>query len=127
MKQVQLWRRGVHYPPPPWDALQKTATVDRRYAGVDVPESESLADCTARLRPFLTETLFPDMRAAVARAAADAAADADADGGGGAVGEVPVFMISSSENLIRALVSELESLGNEEVLDGGWSRATLPC
>ena len=34
VKQVQKWRRGVHYPPPGWDSLQKTEIVDRRCACV---------------------------------------------------------------------------------------------
>ena len=66
LKQVQKWRRGIHHPPPPWDAGQRASTVDRRYAGVHVPPTESLDDCRARLRPFLDETLWPAMREAIA-------------------------------------------------------------
>ena len=164
--QVQKWRRGVNYPPPPWDALQRAATVDRRYADVPVPECESLAECTARLRPFLDETLFPDMRRAMAAAAekahwrserfaklrsgtvarGDAAARGQQRGGSGGgqrrdrvsmMGEadgvaetpsasyhsgaadgpsgVPSFVVASSENLIRALVAELEGLDDNDI------------
>ena len=55
VKQVQRWRRGVRYPPPPWDTNQRAATVDRRYSDIEVPESESLEECTRRLVPFLEE------------------------------------------------------------------------
>ena len=68
--QVQKWRRGVHDPPPSWDEKTREATVDRRYDEVDVPESESLAQCMERLRPLLDEELFPEIRAAIAREAA---------------------------------------------------------
>ena len=74
-----------------------------RYAGVDVPESESLAQCTERLKPFLDEQLIPDMRAAVDAFAAE-----------GAQG-TPTFVIASSENCIRALVAELEGLSDDQV------------
>jgi len=184
VKQVQKWRRGVHYPPPPWEDLQRAATIDRRYAGVPVPESESLADCAARLRPFLHETLWPQMRASVAAAdkevrgradrrrvtrggepkerpfeprkltrppkttrsgrrgpavggggggssservtmtgaAVESAAatpsasyHSDGDSGAGGPAGVPSFVIASSENLIRALVAELEGLDESEI------------
>jgi len=156
VKQVQKWRRGITYPPPPWDAMQRSSTVDRRYAGVDVPESESLADCTARLRPFLQDELKPAMRAAMAVAEAAEGAREERAGNvesqssestsqtsdeprrdrngrlmmeenamsasyhssgeqvGGPPG-MPAFVIASSENLIRALVSELEGLDEEDV------------
>ena len=156
VKKVQMWRRGVHQPPPPWDAMHKTETVDRRYTGVDVPETESLADCAARVRPFLDEMLRPDMRTAIDAADAAAAAGAEqaqqqqavrtpepvangrrgkskgqsngvsmvaptashhsssASTGSGPPG-APTFVISSSENLIRALVAELEGLDDDEV------------
>lgn len=110
VRQVQTWRRSVHQRPPPWDATEAATTIDRRYdASVSVPTSESLADCTARLRPFLDTELRPAMRAAIARRAAEETAGEDVDG------EVPIFVISSSENLIRGLVAELEGLHEEKV------------
>lgn len=146
VKQVQKWRRGVNYPPPPWDENTKASTIDRRYDGVDVPESESLAQCTARLRPFLSDELKPAMResikaaeaeqqryeqqrkqqqkeeedasgsaSGVARAREISAVSAD-DGSGEGGGEyVPAYVIASSENLIRALVAELEGISDEDV------------
>mmetsp|Transcript_46617 Transcript_46617/g.108832 ORF Transcript_46617/g.108832 Transcript_46617/m.108832 type:complete len:363 (+) Transcript_46617:42-1130(+) len=105
VKQVQMWRRGIHARPPPWDIAAEMSTVDRRYLGVPVPRAESLSDCSARLRPFLQEELLPAMRAAIEREASASGREA----------EVPVFVVSSSENLLRALVAQLESLGPEKI------------
>ncbi|KAG8471033.1 hypothetical protein KFE25_009454 [Diacronema lutheri] len=124
MRQVQRWRRGINARPPPWDEETAAATIDRRYDGVPVPTAESLADCAARLQPFLDDELFPAMRKAIARerereAAADAAAAAGvpADGAeqGDPGGDVPVFVISSSENLLRSLIAKLDGLAEVEV------------
>jgi 2,3-bisphosphoglycerate-dependent phosphoglycerate mutase len=116
VKQVQKWRRGIHHEPPPWKPEQVASTVDRRYDDVPVPSTESLADCTKRLRPFLNQTLWPAMSAAVAqseqeereRLATDKAKRGPARG-------VPAFAITSSENLIRALVTEIEGVPPEQV------------
>jgi len=133
--QVQKWRRGIRHPPPPWSAADRDALVDRRYAGVPVPETESLADCTERLLPFLEDELWPAMREAVARAAEEAdevvweearrqsaasslIANVTDDGEPAmrkASGGVPAFAIASSENLIRALVAELEGVPEADV------------
>lgn len=62
--QVKVWRRSYDTPPPPlaagseWD-LSK----DRRYAGVAVPATESLKDTLARVLPYWTETIAPELRA----------------------------------------------------------------
>lgn len=131
VEQVQKWRRGINYPPPPWTPEMRAGAIDRRYAGVPVPETESLADCAARLQPFLEETLFPAMHEAAERAEVEAAveaaaareeagaqarvqADAAADDSR-AARDIPAFVVVSSENLIRALVAELEGVPEEAV------------
>lgn len=122
LRQVQMWRRGINSRPPPWDETVAAATIDRRYKGVPIPTSESLADCAARLEPFLKEELFPAMRAAIAReadreAAADAAAAAGLplDSSEQPGGDVPVFVISSSENLIRSMVAGLDGISEAQI------------
>lgn len=124
VRQVQQWRRGVHHPPPEWDVELAASTVDRRYDGIEVPKTESLADCTARLRPFLDDELFPAMKQSMAEAAAEEARRQEEEvvveegAGGEARGQprgVPAFVIASSENLIRALVAELEGLPEEDI------------
>lgn len=124
LRQVQMWRRGINSRPPPWDEETAAATIDRRYKGVPIPTSESLADCAARLEPFLREELFPAMRAAVEReadreAAAEAAAAAGVPFDGAEQeqpeGDVPVFIISSSENLIRSMVAGLDGVSEDQI------------
>lgn len=121
VKQVHKWRRGIDHPPPPWTPEQRASLLDRRYDDVDVPSSESLADCTARLAPFLEEELWPALRAAVDRAVAEradrAAAPAPSEGDAATArpAGVPAFVITSSENLIRALVTELDGVAPDQV------------
>lgn len=156
-KQVQQWRRGISHTPPPWEVAQELATVDRRYEGIAVPETESLADCSARLQPFLEEELKPAMRSAMRRVTEeDAEAEAEVASVAAAAATVrpstriptvrrdrkpsgrarlatmesaaafgsvetrgargvPTFVISSSENLIRALVTELDGVPDADV------------
>lgn len=63
-EQVQLWRRSYDTPPPP---LEKGGefdfTKDRRYAGVDVPATESLKLTLERVLPYWNEAIAPDLRA----------------------------------------------------------------
>ncbi|KAL1505009.1 hypothetical protein AB1Y20_008772 [Prymnesium parvum] len=105
--QVLKWRRGVHDVPPPWDEVQRASTVDRRYEGVDVPQAESLAQCAARLRPFMEDELKPTIRAAIERAEQQPGRDVGRD--------PPTIVISSHENLIRAMVQQLDGLDDEQV------------
>ena len=108
-----------------------TATVDRRYDGIDVPQTESLADCQKRMLPLLHDEILPSMRAAVARVqaerdAAAAAAEAAAflerepvaearDGASESGSYTPTYVVSSSENLLRSMVMALEGLSEDEV------------
>lgn len=62
--QVKVWRRSYDTPPPPLEAggafdLSK----DRRYAGVDVPATESLKLTLERVLPYWNGAIAPDMRA----------------------------------------------------------------
>ena len=58
------WRRGTTDEPPP--APKDTPELaDRKYAGVPVPLSESLEQCSARMLPFLHDVLLRDVRVAV--------------------------------------------------------------
>ena len=62
--QVAKWRRGTTDEPPP--APKDTPELaDRKYAGVPVPLSESLEQCSARMLPFLHDVLLRDVRVAV--------------------------------------------------------------
>ena len=53
-EQVKIWRRSFDIPPPPLDAGSPyDVSSDRRYAGIDVPRTESLKDTIARVAALL--------------------------------------------------------------------------
>ncbi len=63
-EQVQIWRRSFDIPPPPLEADSPyRVRDDRRYAGIDVPHSESLKDTIARVLPYYESAIAPMLRA----------------------------------------------------------------
>jgi 2,3-bisphosphoglycerate-dependent phosphoglycerate mutase len=63
-EQVKIWRRSFDIPPPPLDPDSPWRLAgDRRYAGVDVPETESLKDTIARVLPYYEAEIEPLLRA----------------------------------------------------------------
>jgi 2,3-bisphosphoglycerate-dependent phosphoglycerate mutase len=93
-EQFRVWRRSYDGAPPPlprgseWDV-----SADPRYAGVPVPRTESLADVVARLLPYWTDVIVPDLR------------------------EHGTVLVAAHSNSLRALVAHLDRLSHEEVLD----------
>jgi 2,3-bisphosphoglycerate-dependent phosphoglycerate mutase len=62
--QVKLWRRSYDIPPPPLDADSPyDVRRDRRYASVEVPETESLKDTIARAVPCYEAEIAPALQA----------------------------------------------------------------
>jgi len=63
-EQFKIWRRSYDIPPP---ALYADSPFDvrreRRYAGVEVPQTESLKDTIARALPYYEEAIAPALRA----------------------------------------------------------------
>ena len=59
-EQVRIWRRSFSIPPPalevgsPYDVSS-----DRRYAGIEVPRTESLKDTIARALPYYEQSIAP--------------------------------------------------------------------
>jgi 2,3-bisphosphoglycerate-dependent phosphoglycerate mutase len=66
-EQVKVWRRSYDIPPPPLDRQDPNhPRFDRRYAGVpagELPSSESLKDTLARVLPFWTSRIAPELSA----------------------------------------------------------------
>jgi 2,3-bisphosphoglycerate-dependent phosphoglycerate mutase len=63
-EQVKIWRRSFDVPPPPLDADSPyDVSNDRRYAGIDVPRTESLKDTIARALPYYNAEIAPALRA----------------------------------------------------------------
>ena len=63
-EQVKIWRRSFDVPPPPLDADSPYQLAsDRRYAGIDIPTTESLKDTIARVLPYWDRAIAPRLRA----------------------------------------------------------------
>jgi 2,3-bisphosphoglycerate-dependent phosphoglycerate mutase len=62
-EQVKIWRRSFDIPPPPLDSGSPWRLAgDRRYAGIDIPETESLKDTIARVLPYYEAEIEPLLR-----------------------------------------------------------------
>jgi len=62
-EQVKIWRRSYDVSPPPLpDDSPYEVRSDRRYAGVDVPHTESLKDTIARALPYYRAQIEPALR-----------------------------------------------------------------
>lgn len=63
-EQVKIWRRSYDTPPPPLEAGgPHDFSKDRRYAGVEVPATESLKLTLERVLPYWDEAIAPDLKA----------------------------------------------------------------
>jgi 2,3-bisphosphoglycerate-dependent phosphoglycerate mutase len=92
--QVKIWRRSFDTPPPvmetgsPFDLSN-----DRRYAGVPVPQTESLKDTIARVLPYWEAEIAPALRSGQR------------------------VLISAHGNSLRALVKHLSHIPDSEITE----------
>ena len=62
--QVKVWRRSYDIPPPPLPEDDPyDVSGDRRYAGIEVPRTESLKDTIARALPYYDSEIAPALAA----------------------------------------------------------------
>ncbi|HEV2594577.1 MAG TPA: 2,3-diphosphoglycerate-dependent phosphoglycerate mutase [Sphingomicrobium sp.] len=62
-EQVKVWRRSYDVPPPPLELGSRyDVSQDRRYAGIDVPLTESLKDTIARAVPYYEREIAAALR-----------------------------------------------------------------
>jgi 2,3-bisphosphoglycerate-dependent phosphoglycerate mutase len=91
-EQVHIWRRSFDVPPPPMEAGSPyDLSSDRRYAGIDVPRTESLKDTIARVLPYWEARIAPALR------------------------EDRRVLISAHGNSLRALVKHLSGIADDEI------------
>ncbi len=91
-EQVHIWRRSFDVPPPPSKAgTPYDVSGDRRYAGIDIPASESLKDTIARVLPCWEERIAPALR------------------------QGQRVLISAHGNSLRALVKHLSRIPDDEI------------
>ena len=63
-EQVKIWRRSYDIPPPSLDADSPyNVSSDRRYDGIEVPQTESLKDTIARALPYYEAEIAPALSA----------------------------------------------------------------
>jgi 2,3-bisphosphoglycerate-dependent phosphoglycerate mutase len=92
-EQVLIWRRSFDVAPPPLEAGSPYSVAgDRRYAGVDVPATESLKDTIERVLPYWENAIAPALQS----------------------GER--VLIAAHGNSIRALVKLLSNVGDDEIV-----------
>jgi 2,3-bisphosphoglycerate-dependent phosphoglycerate mutase len=91
-EQVHIWRRSFDIPPPPMDAGSEfDLSNDRRYAGIAIPNTESLKDTIARVLPYWDSRIAPELKAGKR------------------------VIISAHGNSLRALVKHLSGIADDEI------------
>ena len=91
-EQVKIWRRSFDIPPPVLeDGSEFDLKADPRYAGIDIPSTESLKDTIARVLPYYEAEITPHLRK----------------------GETVI--IAAHGNSLRALVKHLSGISDEEI------------
>jgi 2,3-bisphosphoglycerate-dependent phosphoglycerate mutase len=90
--QFMSWRRSYDTPPPP---IEKGSTYsqdgDPRYAGIDAPLTECLADVVKRFVPYFEQTIATDLKAG------------------------KTVLIAAHGNSLRALVKYLDGMSDDEI------------
>jgi 2,3-bisphosphoglycerate-dependent phosphoglycerate mutase len=90
--QVKIWRRSFDIPPPVLDAGSEfDLASDPRYAGIAIPNTESLKDTIARVLPYYDSAIAPALRS----------------------GEV--VLIAAHGNSLRALVKQLSGISDDDI------------
>jgi 2,3-bisphosphoglycerate-dependent phosphoglycerate mutase len=90
--QVKIWRRSFDIPPPLLDAGSEfDLGKDPRYAGIAIPNTESLKDTIARVLPYYESTIAPALKA----------------------GET--VLVAAHGNSLRALVKHLSGISDAEI------------
>ena len=91
--QVKIWRRAYDIPPPPLaPGGEFDFAGDRRYAGVAVPDTESLKTTLERVLPYWNQTIAPCLKS----------------------GET--LLVAAHGNSLRAIAKHLYGLSENEVV-----------
>ncbi|MDN3646996.1 2,3-diphosphoglycerate-dependent phosphoglycerate mutase [Pontixanthobacter aestiaquae] len=91
-EQVHIWRRSFDVPPPPMESGgEYDLSADPRYAGIDIPNTESLKLTIERVLPYWESDILPVL----------------------ASGETVI--ISAHGNSLRALVKHLSGISDDDI------------
>jgi 2,3-bisphosphoglycerate-dependent phosphoglycerate mutase len=90
--QFAVWRRSYAVAPPALPDDDEWSQVgDPRYAEIDVPRTECLADVVARLLPYWDDAIVPDLRSGA------------------------IVLVVAHGNSLRALVKHLDGVSDDEI------------
>ena len=90
--QVKIWRRSFDIPPPLLDVGSEfDLGADPRYAGIPIPQTESLKDTIARVLPYYQGSIVPHLRAGA------------------------TVLVAAHGNSLRALVKHLSGISDAEI------------
>ncbi|MGL5838102.1 MAG: 2,3-diphosphoglycerate-dependent phosphoglycerate mutase [Sphingorhabdus sp.] len=91
-EQVKIWRRSFDIPPPVLEAGSPyDLSGDPRYAGITIPQTESLKDTIARVLPYYEGTIAPELKTG------------------------KTVLISAHGNSLRALVKHLSGISDTDI------------
>ena len=91
--QVKIWRRSFDIPPPPLaKGSEYDLSGDRRYAGIAIPDAESLKDTIARVLPYWESAIVPELKAGKR------------------------VIIAAHGNSLRALVKHLSGISDDDIV-----------
>jgi 2,3-bisphosphoglycerate-dependent phosphoglycerate mutase len=92
-EQVKIWRRSFDIPPPPLESDSPfDVSRDRRYAGVEVPGTESLKDTIARAVPYYESEIAPALAAGKR------------------------VVVAAHGNSLRGIIKYLSDIGDDEIV-----------
>ena len=92
-EQVKIWRRSFDIPPPPLELGSKyDVSRDRRYAGIEVPQTESLKDTIARAVPYYESEIAPALKAGKR------------------------VLVAAHGNSLRGIIKYLSNIGDDEIV-----------
>jgi 2,3-bisphosphoglycerate-dependent phosphoglycerate mutase len=92
-EQVKMWRRSYDIPPPPLEpGSHYDVSADRRYAGVEVPLTESLEDTIARAVPYYEREIAPALTAGKR------------------------VLVAAHGNSLRGIIKYLSGIGDDEIV-----------
>ena len=95
-EQFKLWRRSFDVPPPPIaDTDEFSQANDPRYAGLgaEMPKTECLKDVVARMLPYWSESIVPDLK------------------------ENKTVLVTAHGNSLRALVKHLDGISDSDIAE----------
>ena len=93
-EQVKIWRRSYDVPPPPLEAgSEYDFKGDRRYAGAELPDTESLKTTLDRVMPFWDGAIAPALKSG------------------------KTVLVAAHGNSIRAIIKSLFDLDEKTILE----------